>query len=81
MELTKDEKRALLETVRTEGWKIARKFLNEYADVVQGELVSASDKDVVMALAYKLKFGTLSLYSFFVEIERIAKELDNNKDL
>lgn len=81
MELNKEEKRAILEMIRSEGWRISKGYLKEYADIVEGELVSAQDKDIILASAYKLKFGTWSIRSFFLEMERIAKELDNSKDL
>lgn len=79
MKLNREEKDALIEMVRTPGWKVAKKFLQEYVDIIQAQVISQPNEESLLSSAYKLKFGTLALYSFFKEIEAVQGEkLDNN---
>jgi hypothetical protein len=74
-----EEKRRIAEMVNSEGWKLAKEYLNMYAAVVQNELIGAQSREKVLENAYKFKFGTLSLHSFFADMEKIAEGLDKQE--
>lgn len=75
----KENRRILAQTVATEGWPILKDMVNTYVLMVEREIMvaPAEDKDKMLALANKLKFGTGAMLWLLDEAEKIKEGLDN----
>lgn len=75
----KENKKKVAEMARSEGWVLAKDMVNSFVLETEREIMiaPAEDRDRMLALANKLKFGTGALLWFFQEIEKIREGLDN----
>ena len=67
------------EMARTEGWPLVKDMVNTFVLETEREIMiaPAEDRDKMLALATKLKFGTGALLWFIQEVEKIREGLDN----
>ena len=79
--ISKEDRMKLAALANAEGWPLAKEFVNTFVLIVEQEIMvaPAEDKDKMLALANKMKFGTGSLLWFFQEIERVKEGLDNEE--
>jgi hypothetical protein len=75
----KENRRKVAEMAKTEGWPLVKDMVNTFVLETEREIMiaSAEDKDKMLALANKLKFGTGALLWFIQEVEKIREGLDN----
>lgn len=86
-EYTKAEQKAnknkIAYLVKQDGWPLLKEMVGNFVLETEREIMiaPAEDKDKMVALANKLKFGTGAMLWLLQEAERIAEDLTNNKDL
>lgn len=75
----KENRRKVAEMARTEGWPLVKDMVNTFVLETEREIMiaPAEDKDKMLALANKLKFGTGSILWLIQEVEKIKEGLDN----
>ena len=75
----KENRIKVAEMARTEGWPLVKDMVNTFALETEREIMiaPAEDRDKMLALAAKLKFGTGALLWFVQEVEKIREGLDN----
>ena len=75
----KENRRKVAEMAKTEGWPLVKDMVNTLVLETEREIMiaPAEDKDKMLALANKLKFGTGALLWFVQEVEKIREGLDN----
>lgn len=75
----KENRIKVAEMARTEGWPLVKDMVNTFVLETEREIMicPAEDKDKMLALANKLKFGTGAMLWFIQEIEKIREGLDN----
>lgn len=78
---TKDEQRKIAALANAEGWPLVKEIINSFVMIVEQEIMTApaEDRDKMLALADKMKFGTGSLLWLVREIERYRDALDNEE--
>lgn len=75
----KENKIKVGEMARTEGWTLVKDLVNTFVLETEKEIMicPAEDRDKMLALSNKLKFGTGALLWFIQEVEKIREGLDN----
>lgn len=79
--LSKEDKIKIAAIANSEGWPLVKEFVNTFVMLTEQEIMvaPAEDRDKMLALANKLKFGTGALLWFTREIEKIKEALDNEE--
>lgn len=75
----KENKKKVAALAQMEGWPLIKDYVNSFVLETEREIMicPAEDKDKMLALANKLKFGAGAMLWMIQEIEKLRDGLDN----